>query len=131
MASAQAHGGGGQISGVLSPRTGGPHSYAKISEFNPKSPPERYVHFEFLTRLRALRLDAVIYPSNRSEEETRENHASALVAASGFGKVNLGSNLSCQKQLCTGSKSFDMHLYLDYAHCVEGRAIPSWRSKDY
>jgi hypothetical protein len=44
----------------------------KISEFNPKSPPERYVHFEFLSRVRALRLDAVIYPSNRSEEETRE-----------------------------------------------------------
>src|ERR1700687_478418 len=31
--------GGGQISGVLSPRTGGPPSYAKSLEFDQKSPP--------------------------------------------------------------------------------------------
>src|SRR6266481_3044441 len=30
MRSAQAHGGGGQISGVLSPRSGGSGSYAKV-----------------------------------------------------------------------------------------------------
>src|SRR5258705_9060998 len=30
--------GGGQISGVLSPRTGGPHSHAKISIFLDKKP---------------------------------------------------------------------------------------------
>src|SRR5258705_4658721 len=34
--------GGGQISGVLSPRTGGPPSYAKSSELNTKSPPATY-----------------------------------------------------------------------------------------
>jgi hypothetical protein len=80
--------------------------------------------------LSALRLDAVIYPSSRPEEETRE-----ITRPHRWLHPDLERLISAQIYLAKSSfllvLSCSTCLYLDYAHCVEGRAIPSWRPKDY